>query len=127
MKKIMLLLIVFSNAVQAGIVSIGAPGVPTKAEAKLIAKSRIKERASNVFMQIKMALNFQYEVVWSNRNGLTPQEVFTALDGDQCDARHKFLSMSAFVNSIQPGAVLAEPKPIVESGSGESCVVTVGE
>jgi len=87
MKKFLLTILLFTGLAQADIIKPIVPRVLTKAQAASLLNSEVRGGATALFMQIKSALLVQAKHIWANENGLTPQEAFTALGADQCDAR----------------------------------------
>lgn len=126
MKKLFVIAVLISaNAVAQLITAPVAPPALTTPKAQAKATVQIKIGAQQVYNFMLARTQALAAIVWDNDDGLTPQQVFTGLGVNQCDAHQKFLGAAQFLNAIIAGSIPAEPKTVTEAGSGSACVVTV--
>jgi hypothetical protein len=135
----MLGLICFLFSVSAHAAIISAPVAPSPLPspvAERMAANQIKTGSNLLFQSNVRSATQLYNVIWNNVNGLSAQQVFTAIDsggtpGDACQAHELYLGLAQLVNSAAPGtlpgdaATVTEAPAPVPSGSPSPCAITV--
>jgi hypothetical protein len=100
-----------------------APAPTTaQSQAKLVAS--VKSSSNILFRQMVKTFNNQFANIWSNADGLTPQQAFTAFGTNAADLCQLSNTLATAINAAAPNTVsTATPSPLVYNTDG---TVTVG-